>query len=496
MTSPRIVGFAARWRTLRRDVQSSPRHARALLLVCLIGIFSTSFPITILTISVKPIADELHSLPTTITWVSTAPVLAGAVATPVLGRLGDLRGHRRLYLVGMAIAVLFSILTAVAWNASTLIAFRTLSQLGAAATVPATFAMVFRCFPREERVRASALASATLAGAAVIGVVIGGPLVDAFGWRPIFLIQASIALLALLPALVLLPPDVTRDEDTIDYAGAAALAVTTFTFTFGVNRLGVSGPRPWVLATLLLSPVALLVLVRVERRATSPILPVELLRLREVRAVAAGSFILGAGWMGSFLITPLLLQSVMGLSAGATSLVSVPRAGFVALSSPVASRLGMRHGERKLVRWASIGVALSFVLLAAGASAQSTLLVTAALAAGGWAFGHVQPGLITSIGNAVEERHFGTATSLQQTANQIGAVVGMGLFTSLAADATRPGPFVLAYLFAAVCAVGCAVLSRWLGDEPMAFVPAATVSDDGTEPVIPGQLVRTPQVRA
>lgn len=72
----------------------------------------------------------------------------------------------------------------------------------------------------------------------------------------------------------------------------------------------------------------------------------------------------------------------------------------------------------------------------------------------------------------------------------------MGLFTALAADATRPGPFVLAYLLAAVCAVGCAVLSRWLGDEPMAFVPAATVSDDGTEPVIPGQLVHTPQVRA
>jgi len=107
-------------------------------MVCLVGIFSSSFPITILTIAVKPIADELGSVPTTISWVTTGPVLVGAVATPVLGRLGDLRGHRRLYLAGLSVAIAFSALTAIAWSASSLITFRTLSQLGATATVPAT----------------------------------------------------------------------------------------------------------------------------------------------------------------------------------------------------------------------------------------------------------------------------------------------------------------------------------------------------------------------
>lgn len=490
MSSPRVLRSAHRWHEIRALVESSPRRSQWLLLVCLVGIFSTSFPITILTISVKPIADELGSVPTTITWVTTAPVLAGAVATPVLGRLGDLRGHRRLYLAGLAVAIVFSGLTALAWDAASLITFRTLSQLGAAATVPATFAMVFRFFPRDERVRASALTSATIAGSAVIGVVVGGPLVDAFGWRPIFVIQTALALAAFLPALLVLPPDVSREKSRIDFAGAAALAVTTFALTFGINRLGVSGPRPWVLGTLLAFPLALAALVHIERGAPSPILPPELLRLRQVRAVAAGSFVLGAGWMGSFLITPLLLQSIMGLSAAATSLVSVPRAGFVALSSPVASRLGMRYGERRLVCWASVGVAASFVLLAAGANAKSALVVTIALASGGWAFGHLQPGLISSIGNAVEEEHFGTATSMQQTANQIGAVVGMGLFSALAADADRQGPFVLAYLLAAVCALGCAFLARWLTDDAVALVPPGLVADDGSEPVVPDQLVR------
>lgn len=160
------------------------------------------------------------------------------------------------------------------------------------------------------------------------------------------------ALIALIPSLVVLPPDLKPGDAPIDYAGAAALAVTTFCLTFGINRLGVWGLRPVVVGTLLASPVALLLLVRAERPAVSPVLPVELLRSREVRAVSVGTFRLGAGWMGSFVITPLLLQTVMGLSAGITSLVSVPRAGFVALSSPVASRLGMRFGERSLVLWA------------------------------------------------------------------------------------------------------------------------------------------------
>jgi MFS family permease len=473
----------------RPEVQVSPRHPRRLLLVCLTGMFATSFPITILTISIKPIADELHSLPTTVTWVTTAPVLAAAVATPVLGRVGDMRGHRRVYLVGLTVAVVFAALTAVAWDAASLITFRTLSQLGASGTVPATFAMVFRAFPRDQRVRASAMASATFASAAVIGVAVGGPIVDWVGWRPIFVIQAALALLSLLPALVVLPADSEHTDESIDYAGAAALAVTTFAVTFGINRLGVWGATPVVLATLAVAPAALALLVRLERHAVNPILPLELLRTRQVRVVAAASFIVGAGWMGSFIVTPLLLQAVMGLSAGMTSLVSVPRAGFVAVASPAAGRIGVRVGVRRLVVGAATGVAVSFVVLAAGAGTGSVVVVAVALAAGGWAFGHLQPGLLTAVANAVDEHHFGMSTSLQQTANQIGAVVGMGLFTAVAADARGPAPFVWVYLTAALSAVCCAIVALWLDDTAGAFRPVAVVADDGHEPALRDQLV-------
>ncbi|MGY1753446.1 MFS transporter [Blastococcus sp. SYSU D01042] len=437
----------------RPDVPD-PGRRRWILLACQSGMFATTFPATILTIAVQPIAVDLGSTPSTVLWVTTAPLLAAAVSTPLLGRLGDLRGHRRLFLTGMLVAATFAVATALAWNAGSLIAARTISQLGSAATIPSSFAMLFRAFPPHERVRVSSLASAVLAGAAVVGVVIGGPLVDLVGWRVIFVVQAAVCAGALLAALPVLPKD-PRDRVRVplDVPGALALALLTLCLTFGINRLGVWGWSPLPLACLAVAPFALWALVRIERRASSPLLPLRVLSSRNTRVVTAASFLLGAGWMGNFVLTPLLMQSVMGLSAGLTSLLSVPRAVFIVAAAPTASRWGQRFGERRMVVAAAAGLGLVMASMSLGALTTSVVAIAIALPFSGWAFGHAQPGLVSAMGHAVDEQDFGLATSLQQTANQIGAVVGIGLFTALAGDATTEGPFVVVYLLTAACAL-------------------------------------------
>lgn len=431
-----------------------PERRRWILLACLAGMFATTFPATILTIAVQPIAVDLVSTPSTVLWVTTAPLLAAAVSTPLLGRLGDLRGHRLLFLTGMVVAGLFAVGTAVAWNAGSLITARTISQLGAAATVPSSFAMLFRAHPVHQRVRVSSLASATLAGAAVVGVVVGGPLVDLVGWRIIFVVQAAVCAGALLAALLVLPPDErVRERVPLDLPGAIALAVLTLALTFGINRLGVWGWSPVPVACLAVVPVALWILIRIERRASSPLLPLRVLSTRNTRVVTAASFLLGAGWMGNFVLTPLLMQSVMGLSAGLTSLLSVPRALCIVGAAPTASRWGQRFGERRMVVVAVAALGLVMASMSIGAATTSVIAIAIALPLSGWAFGHAQPGLVSGMAHAVDERDFGLATSLQQTSTQIGAVVGIGLFTSLAGDATTPGPFVVVYLLTALCAL-------------------------------------------
>jgi MFS family permease len=437
------------------------------LAVTLAGIFCTAFPTGILTISLKVMATDLRSTPSTLTWSVTGPLLVAAIGMPMLGRLGDLRGHRGVFIAGALVSGVFALLTAAAWDATSLIAFRTIGQLGAAAAIPSTFAMLFQAFPAHERVRASAFASGSLSAASVVGIVIGGPLIGIFGWRPIFLIQAAIALAALVGAFVVLPQvELVGQKAKQDYPGAAVLAIGTFCLTFGINRLSVWGATPITVGCLVAVPICGWLLVIVERRCESPLLPVHVLTSRNTRLVVLASAAMNLGWMGNFIVTPLLLQSVIGLSVVYTSLATLPRTGAIVLASPLAGRLGIRHGERTLLVASSLAMVVTMVMLAGAALAHDLLFVLVVLALSGLAYGAAAPALVSSMSDAVDESDFGLAVSLQQTSRQIGGVVGMSFFSAIAADSSTPGPFALVYLIAAGFALTTALLGIRLARRP------------------------------
>ena len=447
---------------LQVRVWNGPKYPRLLLLNCMAGMFATSFTSTILAVSITRVARDLHSTPAVISWVITAPMLAAAIAMPVLGRLGDIRGHRRVYLIGFSLAIVFGLLTTVARNPAWLIGSRTLAQLAGTATVPASFAMLFQSFPPGERVRASAWASATLSAAAVTGLVVGGPIIDTIGWRPLFLIQAGLALAALLPAIIVLRPDEPREQKVpLDRAGAVFLALTAFCLTFGVNRIAAVGPSPVVVTLLALCPVGAWLLARTERASSHPLIPLRLVKNRNVWLASVASFALYAAWLASFVVTPLLLETMFGYSATTTSLITLCRTGSTLVAAPSASRLGSRFGERPTLIVSSAVTAVSMVLLGAGAWDGNIAVVVSALLLGGLAFGHAQPAVVAVIANSVEPSDFGLATSLQQTATQMGSVFSIGLVTAIAAGATTAGPYTEAYVVAAVLATAAtAVASR------------------------------------
>lgn len=423
--------------------------------------FASTFTATILAVSVKTVAADLDSTTSSVAWVLTAPQLAAAVAMPILGRLGDIRGHRRVYLIGFFISIAFNLATALAWNAVSLVAFRTVAQLAGTATVPATFAMLFRYFPPEQRMRAASWSSGVMSGSSVVGLAVGGPLIDWFGWRPLFLVQAGLSTVAVVAALFVLKPDAVRTDITIDKAGAAALAVAAFALTFGLNRLAVWGLHPIVIAMAVVLPFAVWCLVRVERRVRDPILPIAMIKIRNVRAVAITSFLIGFAWTGNFFVTPLLLQTIFELSATRTSFISMIRTLSISLSAPIASLMSQRFGERRVAIVAGAFVVVAIAGLGLGANSEALAIVIGSLFVTGVAWGHFQPAILAVIGNSVDPFDLGFATSLQQTANSIGGVTGTGLLTAIAADATTRGPYVNAYLMsAAVGALAVVAMTR------------------------------------
>src|SRR5262249_11687432 len=149
-----MLALEARREQLIARLEARGTHATWVLWAALAGMFATTFPITILSVSLAPIAHEFGARETTMAWVISAPMLLSAIALPLLGKLGDLRGHRRVFLFGFAAATLTAVATVFAWSAPSLIALRTLAAVVGSATQPSSMALIFGVTSREQRVRA------------------------------------------------------------------------------------------------------------------------------------------------------------------------------------------------------------------------------------------------------------------------------------------------------------------------------------------------------
>ncbi|NDC27129.1 MAG: MFS transporter [Actinobacteria bacterium] len=160
-------------RLLRRTVtrRVSMTHRKATLLVLLASVFTVSFTITLLVVSLKTVADDVGTSVSVMSWVITGPLLAFGVVGPAFGKAGDLWGHKRLFVFGLVGAAIFALGSAFAWNALSLIILRTLSAASGSATGPAAMAYINRLFDDDERVRPLGVWSFVTAGAPVIGVV-------------------------------------------------------------------------------------------------------------------------------------------------------------------------------------------------------------------------------------------------------------------------------------------------------------------------------------
>jgi EmrB/QacA subfamily drug resistance transporter len=461
------------WSLLFRErvqerMADSPRYPWMVLAVALFGLFSVGFTITILSVSVPRIAEELNSDTSTITWVVTGPLLAFAVVGPSMGKLGDLYGHRRVYGLSMAFVCLFAALTAVSWSAGSLIAFRTLGAATGAAVGPASIAIINRLFPRERRVQAMGYWSMVGAGGPVIGVVAGGPIVEAFGWRWIFIAQVPLTLAGLLLAMLVLPETERRERVAFDVKGAVVLAVAATSLLFAINRGPLWGwTSPAIMLGFVLTPVALVAFVVIERRVAHPLLPLAYLRQRNFSFAIATQGLTNFAYMGGFVITPIFLESVFDYPETRVGGLMIARPLAFAVSGPLAGYVAIRVGERTAAVTGSAFVVASMVALSTVAPGSSDLVIVGALALSGIGLGTSSPSLAASIANAVDERDLGVAGAFQQMATQLGVVIGIQVMLTVSvvreASAGEVGAYSEAYLVGgAVAAVGllCAFMVR------------------------------------
>jgi len=445
-------------------------HRWAVLWVVLSGLFTTGFTITLLVVSLDRIAVEVHTTTTVLTWAITGPMLAFGVVGPAFGKAGDLWGHKRIFVGGLLFAGVFSIASAVAWNAPSLILFRTLAATAGSACGPSAMAYINRMFEAGERVKPLSYWSFVTAGAPVIGVVLGGPLVEAVGWRAIFFVQAPLCFVGFVVALWLLPGTDRIANVKFDVWGSVTLGV-------GASLLlaAISQGRTWgwgsaaTLGCLAVSAAAIVQFVRIERRTAAPLVVLQWFRTRNFAFPVLSQLLTNFAYMGGFFLIPQVLgDRGLGLGDATKGYLVISRPLAFSLIAPLAALVTLRVGERVAGVVGAMGVIGSMLLWSGVGLDTGYVYIVGATALSGVGLGIASPALTSLMAGSVAETDLGVAGAMQQLMTQLGAVLGSAVLAtvSVTAHPGNMGPFHVAFLIGAVAAAAGCVCSSFVRSTP------------------------------
>ncbi|MGY6651954.1 MFS transporter [Amycolatopsis sp. TRM77291] len=396
---------------------------------------------SIVAVALPAIQNDLGFTPSTLAWVVNAYLIAFAGLLLLSGRLGDLIGRKRVFLAGLGLFTLASLLCGIAQDQAQLIVFRFLQGAGGALASAVVLGMITTLYP-EPRARAKAIGvySFTQAAGSSIGLIAGGTLTQLLDWHWTFFVNLPIGAIALALAVRLLADD--RGPGLRGGTDATGAGLVTGGLMLLVYTIVKAEEYTWADArTLGLLAVSLLLLagfVLRQAKARQPLLPLRIFRLRAVSGANAVMVLMVAGLFGFQFITALYLQRVLELDALSTGFAFLPAPLAIAVMSLVfAERLNHRFGAR-----AVLVTGLSLVTLALGflatveADGDYATDVLPALVLMGIGFGAAMPALMGQAMSGVAPADAGVASGLINTTQQIGAAMGTAVLATAAASRT------------------------------------------------------------
>jgi EmrB/QacA subfamily drug resistance transporter len=412
----------------------------ALVVLCA-GMLMIILDATIVNVALPAIQDDLGFSQSNLAWVVNAYLIPFGGALLLAGRFGDLIGRRRMFLAGLALFTLASLLCGLAGSQEVLIGARFLQGLGGAMTSAVILGMIVTMFPEpREQAKAIGIYSFVASAGASIGLLAGGVLTEGLSWNWIFFVNVPIGIATAVLALRLL----AHEEGLGVRQGADVLgaALVTGGLMLGVYTIVRAGENGWGSAeTLGLGAVSIALLaffVARQSTATTPLLPLRLFRSRNVSGANVVLMLLIAGMFGMFFLGTLYLERVLGYDAVEIGLAFLPVSlGIGILSLGLSARLGMRFGPRNVLIAGLLGIGAGLVLMTQvpvdGEYVTDLLPAMALLGAGaGLSF----PAIMTlSMADATPEDS-GLLSGLVNTMQQVGAALGLAILATLATSRT------------------------------------------------------------
>jgi MFS family permease len=420
-------------------------HYRVTMLVVMMAVGSFSLAQSMVSPILPTVQRALHTNENTVTWVLTSYLLAAAVFTPILGRVGDMIGKDRVFVGVLVIFALGNVVCALAPNIGTMIAGRGIQGIGGA-VVPLGFGIVRDEIPPEKLHAAIGMIAVLLGVGGGVGTAIAGPIVNILNYHWLFWIPAIALGIATVTAHFVIPSTGVRSKSQINWPAAALLAGWLVAMLLAFSEAPIWGWASIKVIGLLLASIVLLILwVTVEWTAKVPLIDMQMLRIPVILRVNAVSLLYGAGLFGSFAFLPQLTQAPTSTHFGYG--LSITESGLILLPSSIAtffigmwaSPLARRLGAKAVVCIGSTLGIFPYVLLALPVHSVVLLVVVSLFQGAG--FGLAYSTLSNIVTAAVPPEQTGVANGINANFRTIGGAIGAAVVASIITAQLQPSGY-------------------------------------------------------
>jgi EmrB/QacA subfamily drug resistance transporter len=410
-----------------------------LLLVC-IAQFMVILDATVVNVALPSIQRDLGLSEANLQWIVNAYTLVFGGFLLLGGRAGDLLGRKRLFLAGVVVFTAASLLNGLATSSSWLIGTRALQGLGAAFISPAALAIISTTFAEgKERGKALGVWAAIASGGSAVGLVLGGALTQAFSWPWIFFINVPIGIAAFVLSLRLIPESIDEHaERSFDVAGAVTATGGLMTLVYAIVKAQSDGwTSALTLGTFASAAILLAAFIAIERRASAPLVRLNIFRVRSLTAANVVMLLVASGLFAMFFFNSLYLQRVLHYGPLKAGLAFLPFTAGIIVSAGLASQFAPRIGVRPVAVVGMIITALGMALLAripVHGVYVSDVMPSIILTSLGLGAVFVPLTLIATTG--LEDTDQGLASGLFNTSQQVGGALGLAILSTIAASRT------------------------------------------------------------
>jgi len=410
------------------------------LLTVIVGTFLGRLDQTVVNLALPKIITDFSITVSEAGWIATAYILANAVFVPVWGKLGDTIGRKKVYLWGFGIFIVGSALAGLAWNLSSMIFFRVIQAIASSADYPTAMAIITVTFQgAKDRAKALGIWSSAFAASAVVGPLVGGPLIDNFGWRSVFLINIPVGLLGMAMAIKYVNESVSEKKTTnFDWWGAATLGASLSSLALLLDKGFDWG---WTSQNSMLSLFAfsgfLYVFYRIDSIHPEPIVDFSFFKIGAFTGALINNFVVFMGMMGSLFLIPIFAQTFLGYGATQTGYLFIPMAFTIVLAAPLGASL-VGKVEPRFVIAASTFIAAAGLLIFTGLDVRSTaldIIFPLMIMSFGLGFGMAQRTSV--IASAVPDNEIGVASSILALARNIAGAFGIAVFSTILNNSTE-----------------------------------------------------------